>query len=169
MADINKAQLFAIIVIGLSIVVLTGLAVVTQYSYVLRLNTAATEVLHTTGQENISTRMGTSGTYPFLQTATTCINGTAATATNVMTLNTHYRVDEGDNTGGYIVITPAGRVANWNQTAVNCSISYLANTNSQSAADLFITGLTIFGTFMAIVVLALVGKIIISLFKTGKD
>ena len=36
-----------------------------------------------------------------------------------------------------------------------------------TTADLFITGLTIFGTFMAVIVLAIVGKIIIGLFKGG--
>jgi len=37
-----------------------------------------------------------------------------------------------------------------------------------TTADAFITGLAIFGTFMAVIVLALVGKIIIGLFKKGK-
>ena len=37
-----------------------------------------------------------------------------------------------------------------------------------TTADAFITGLAIFGTFMAVIVLALVGKIIIGLFRKGK-
>jgi len=37
-----------------------------------------------------------------------------------------------------------------------------------TTADNFITGLAIFGTFMAVIVLALVGKIIIGLFKKDK-
>ena len=40
---------------------------------------------------------------------------------------------------------------------------------TNATADLFITGLTVFGTFMAVIVLALVGKIIIGLFKKGRD
>ncbi len=35
-----------------------------------------------------------------------------------------------------------------------------------ATADLFITGLTVFGTFMAVIVLAIVGKIIIGLFRS---
>lgn len=35
---------------------------------------------------------------------------------------------------------------------------------SNSTADLFVTGLTIFATFTAVIVLALVGKIIVGLF-----
>ena len=37
-----------------------------------------------------------------------------------------------------------------------------------TTADAFTTGLAIFGTFMAVIVLALVGKIIIGLFRKGK-
>lgn len=36
---------------------------------------------------------------------------------------------------------------------------------ANATAEKFIAGLTIFGTFMAVIVLALVGKIIIGLFK----
>ena len=37
-----------------------------------------------------------------------------------------------------------------------------------ATADAFIAGLAIFGTFLAIIVLAIVGKIIIGLFKGSK-
>lgn len=37
---------------------------------------------------------------------------------------------------------------------------------TNATADSFITGLTIFATFMAVIVLAIVGKIIVGLFKT---
>jgi len=37
-----------------------------------------------------------------------------------------------------------------------------------TTADNFTTGLAIFGTFMAVIVLALVGKIIIGLFRKGR-
>jgi len=38
---------------------------------------------------------------------------------------------------------------------------------SNTTADLFITGLTLFGTFSGILVLAIIGKAIIGLFKGG--
>ena len=49
---------------------------------------------------------------------------------------------------------------------------YGGTTNASGAAtnvtvDLFIAGLTIFGTFMAVVVLALVGKVIVGMFRKG--
>lgn len=36
-----------------------------------------------------------------------------------------------------------------------------------TTADYFITGLTIFGSFLAVIVLAIVGKIIFKLFRSG--
>lgn len=37
-----------------------------------------------------------------------------------------------------------------------------------TTADLFVTGLTIFATFLGVIVLAIVGKMIIGLFQSGK-
>jgi len=43
------------------------------------------------------------------------------------------------------------------------------NTNqiNNATADLFISGLTIFGTFIGVIVIALVGKVIFGLFKSN--
>jgi len=38
---------------------------------------------------------------------------------------------------------------------------------TNATSDLFIAGLTIFGTFMAVIVLALVGKVIVGMFRKG--
>lgn len=38
-----------------------------------------------------------------------------------------------------------------------------------TTADRFTAGLAIFGTFLAIIVLSLVGKVIVGIFKPGKD
>lgn len=43
----------------------------------------------------------------------------------------------------------------------------LTGNATNASADKFIAGLAIFGTFMAIIVLALVGKIIVKIFKPG--
>ncbi len=40
-----------------------------------------------------------------------------------------------------------------------------SNTVDNSTADKFITGLAIFGTFSTIIILAIIGKVIIGLFK----
>ena len=51
---------------------------------------------------------------------------------------------------------------------------YGGGTNATGGAtnvtvDLFIAGLTIFGTFMAVIVLALVGKVIVGMFRKGDN
>jgi len=45
------------------------------------------------------------------------------------------------------------------------------NTNliDNATADLFTTGLTIFATFVGVIVLAIVGKMVVSLFKDSGD
>lgn len=43
------------------------------------------------------------------------------------------------------------------------------NLVDNTTADLFITGLTIFATFSTVIALALVGKIIVNIFKKGGD
>ena len=45
------------------------------------------------------------------------------------------------------------------------SNSYIDNTT----ADLFIAGLTVFGTFMSLITLVLVGKIILNLIRGGME
>jgi len=43
----------------------------------------------------------------------------------------------------------------------------LGDNTSNSSIDTFITGLTIFGAFVGVLVLAIIGKMIISMFKKG--
>jgi len=43
----------------------------------------------------------------------------------------------------------------------------LGNTASNSSIDQFVIGLTIFGAFVGVLVLAIIGKMIISMFKKG--
>lgn len=43
-----------------------------------------------------------------------------------------------------------------------------SGTVANATADLFIAGLAIFGTFMAVIVLALIGKVIVGFFVKGK-
>ena len=144
----------------LAALVLVGGSVVDQYGYTLRDETtvnASTTTLATL-LINTSVRAGTAGTYPYLQELTGCVNSTNGAA--LATAN--YNVKEGDSDGGYIYLT----AANWNNTGVNCSnIVYLADTTGSDTADLYLTGLELFGTFSAILIIGLIGVTIISIFK----
>jgi len=151
-------QVSAIAVIALAVVVLMGLAIVTQYSILFRTNTVVSNST-ITPLTNTSVRFGTSGQYPYLQTLPTCFN--ASNTSEIIVVNTDYTISEGDSTGGFLYLTNN----QYNNSAINCTGTYLADSTLQGQADNFSTGLAIFGSFMAVIVLAIVGKIIIGLFR----
>ncbi len=148
-------MLGAVAMIALAAVVLTGVALTEEYSYHLRSQTTATEN-GITPLINTSVLVGSTGEYPYLQDLTGCVNA----SNGLISLDSsNYTVQEGDEDGGYIYLTDP----TFNGTAVNCTVTYLADTDAQGAADNFSAGLAIFGTFAAVVVLSLVGKIIIGM------
>jgi len=159
--ELNNFVLSAIAIIGLTVIVLTGMAVSANYSKVLRttttitgVNTTVTDSLEANGTATIMSD------YPFVQSMSICSNssdGTFLPAAN-------YTVSEGDKNGGIITLEDGS--STWEGTGLNCSeLVYLANSAGQSAADKFTTGLGAFGTFAVIIILAIVGKAIIGLFK----
>jgi len=148
----------AALVIGLSVLVLIGMVVTAQFSKQLRTTTTANVSI--VPQANISLLIGTANQYPFLQTLTPCYNESALLAAS------SYTIDEGGTGGGYILLNDAQ--SGMNGSSINCTLTYLADSTNQGHADKFTAGLAVFGTFIAILVLALVGKIIIGMFK-GKE
>lgn len=159
--DIIDLTVKAISVIALAVIILAGIAITTQYSQTLR----ATTGVNVTGLvllNGTAVRVGTSGQYPFLQTATSCVNTTNASLTLPVA---NYTVTEGTVLGGFITTTAT--FPNW--TSTNCSITYLGDSGPQGVADNFTAGLAIFGTFIAIIILSLVGKVIVGIFRPKKD
>ncbi len=162
--ELNKFMLSAIAIIGLTVIVLVGIAISNAFSKELR--TTATDNASTltaaTLSINTSVSVGSTGTYPFLQTLTGCFNATTGLTNELLT--SFYTIGEGSKDGGTIRLIQAG--VEWDGVGINCSsIGYLGNSAGQSAADKFSTGLGTFGTFSVIIILALVGKAIISLFR----
>jgi len=159
--ELNKLVDWAVIVVGLAVVVLIGLAIVDNFGYSLRDSTTVSEVTFTIPAENASVDIGTTGTYPFLQSVTACFNGTTGDSIS----SACYDVSEGDADGGFITWQESGTCGTFTGDTGNCTITYLADTDASNSAESFYTGLAIFGTFMAIIVLALVGKVIVNLFR----
>ncbi len=162
--ELNKFILSAIAIVGLTVIVLVGIAVSSNFSKVLRTQTtinASLDATLVTLVINSSVAVGSTGTYPFLQSLTDCVNGTD---TRGALSESFYTLSEGDKNGGLITLIQAG--VEWDGIDINCSsLGYLANSDGQSAADKFSTGLGVFGTFTVILVLAIVGKAIIGLFR----
>ena len=167
--ELNKFILSAIAIIGLTVIVLVGIAVTTNYSKVLRTDTLVNknDTLLATLVVNQSIRIGaTAGDFPFLQSLSGCINSTGAAGAENELSASDFTIEEGNKDGGFIAITGTKGGDFWNNTAINCtSVGYLAGTGGQIAADKFSTGLGVFGTFAVILILAIIGKAIIGLFK----
>lgn len=142
-------------VILLAIVVMVGNPLIDEYSYLLRTPATANNTPGVTVLNGTAVSLGTS--YPFVQGLSGCSNGTD----NLTAAN--YTVGEGDKTGGTITLAQAGLA--FNGTTVDCDVTFLNTTTAQVSADAFNTGLTVFATFTSVVCLALVGVIIIGLFK----
>jgi len=157
--DGKQWLIYALGVVVLAAITLTGIALVSEFGSQLRTTTSASQDSITL-DNNTAVLVGASGTYPYLQTLTSCVNSSDAHALD----SALYSVTEGGVNGGFITLLPTGAVA-WDGEDVNCSLTYRADTTAQGSADAFIAGLAIFGTFMVIIVLSLVGKIIIGIFK----
>ncbi len=155
--ELNGFLLSAILIVSLAAIVLTGMAVTQGFSLALRKTITTGDnvtVVASLEASNVSNRISA---YPFIQSMSGCSN--ASDGTVLPTAN--YTVGEGDKTGGTIAVR-----SDWAGTALNCSsIVNLADTNAQASADKFTTGLAIFGTFSVILILAIVGKAIIGLFR----
>jgi len=158
--DVNWKNLgiMAVVMVSLAAIVLVGLAVVDGYSKVLRTPTSVSyNGYNLTDEYKL---IGTTGQYPYLQSLTDCINATGGGAVTASS----YTISEGDENGGYAILTAAGN-ATWYNVPINCTVSYLADSDGQANADLFKVGLAIFATFSAILVLAVMGQIIVGLFR----
>jgi len=152
---------WAVVVVGLAVVVLTGLAIVNNFGYTLRDSTTLSEVTFTVPAENATVDIGTTGLYPFLQSVTSCYNGSTGDSIS----SACYDVSEGDADGGYLTWQESGTCGSFTGDTGNCTINYLADSDASDSADSFYTGLAVFGTFTAIIVLALMGKVIVGLFR----
>ena len=93
-----------------------------------------------------------------MQSLTDCTNSTGAVLTSA-----NFSVTEGTADGG--VVTLASGAGDFSGDTANCTTTYLATTLEQRNADSFVVGLAVFGSFAGVIVLALVGMVIIGLFK----
>jgi len=163
MAEINNMAKAAIIVSTLAIIVLMTLAVVQQFEVTLRTDTTDAVNGITVIVNNTATPFG--GAYDYVSAVTGCINETDAAALDAA----KYTVFSGGDstTGGGFVLLDSG--ADFTGSVINCSaVTYLAESDASKAADKFKAGLAIFATFLGVLVLAIVGKLVIGLFKGSK-
>lgn len=161
----------AVAVVALAVIVVMFGAILTTFSKDLRVNTPATDV-QIVVPLNSTVLVGTTGQYPFLKSITGCYNSTNQSQEFNKTPD-NYTTLEGNTAGGFMntideLLDNNTNTVSWNGETVNCTISYLAASSATTAANAFNTGLGVFATFAAVIVLAIVGMVIIRLFKKGE-
>jgi len=155
--EINYLKAAGILVVALTAVILVGLAVTEGFSKQLRTETTSAGQL-TFADVNVSQRQDT---FPYIQSVPNCTN--ESSKTEVLLTGTNYTIKEGNGDGGYMILgDPSAAYAN---ETVNCTLTYLADSTGSGVGDNFITGLGIFGSFIAVVILALMGKVIVGIFR----
>ena len=162
--DLNKMGRDAAVIIGLSVIVLIGIAVFNVFGETQRIGANSTTDDLTMGAVNTTTDLGAN--FPFVTNVSGCGNKTGDG--QAMLFPTHYSISRGDDTGGGIVLNDVG--GGFVGAVVNCTkINYLADTSVSISARAFRTGIIIFGTFLSVIVLALIGKLVIDLFMRKKE
>ncbi len=152
--------LSGVAIVTLAVIVLMGIAVTQGFSKVLRDETIDRNVTLTIGALNSPTEFSA---YPFMQALTGCHNESGETI-NVAKVNASgVNVTWAEGTAAGAVLT--AMEANLALEELNCTVTSLQDTTEQGSADTFVTGLAVFGTFAAVIVLALVGIVIIGLFR----
>ena len=154
--EIKKLSIATVALVFFAVGAILGTVILTGFSETVRTNTPyGNTSLYL--QTNVSTRIGTSGQYPYPQTAA-CINSTNTLAAEAYDLN------NGDSNGGFIILDDY-QTNQWNGSTVNCTGTYLADSTAQGTADIFILALVVFGTFASIIALSIIGKTVIDMFQ----
>lgn len=145
----------------LAIVVLVAIAVIGGFEEPMRDST--TEAINgvTVATNNSVTSFGS--TYGYVSAVSGCVNATGSASLT----SANYTVYNGGSTGGGFVLLDAGsEFVGW---SVNCSsVTYKAENIASANVNIFLAGLAIFGTFVGVLVLAIIGRKIISMFQ-GKE
>jgi len=149
----------------LAIVVIMGMAMLLVFAKGTR-ETSSAQLNVTLGFTNATVAVGTTGQYPYLQTAVCTNNSAIPTSFN----STLYTVIENTVDGGLLRLdyVTGGQSDSFQGLLVDCDITYLKNTQASTAGASFITGLGYFGTFAGILAIALIGFAVIQLFSKKK-
>jgi hypothetical protein len=148
----------ALLLVSLAVIVLTGIAVCEIYGDTLKTSTLVSDET----LSSVLVGVPESLTYDEIDTTKAFTLYNASDSSDTLTEDTHYSVSYD---AGQVTLLAAG-VA-WNNTDLNATYYYLADTTASGAADNFKTGLAYFAMFVGLLVVALVGKAVIALFRAA--
>jgi len=159
--DLKKLGITVMVMLAVAGIVLIAQAVTNQYGYQLR-----TETDTTIGNLNLTaltTSVGTTGQYPYLQDLSGCYNSSNSSDTIT---STGWTINEGDGNGGSVTLD-ASTYATWANETINCStLTYLADSSGSDVSETFVSGLGIFAAFLSVVALAILGKAVVQIFSS---
>jgi hypothetical protein len=159
MSRINNLKTAAVVMTILGAVVLMGIGVLEGMADSLKDSTLVSD------ETLSSVLIGTaeSLTYDEVDPAQTFVLYNATNSSDTLTEGTHFTVADD---AGTISLLTAG--LKWNNSDLNATYYYLADTTESQVADTFKVGLAIFATFASIIVLAMVGWFVIGIFSRKK-
>ena len=144
---------------GLAVVVLILLVIIGGFGKQVRTETVTDAAISDFNVSDVGTQISLGSSYPYPQSISGCLN-----ATGSETFPSSYAtIAEGSASGGTFTLNSAG--SDWANFTINCSLTYLADSDGSEAGDTFITGMTIFATFVGVIILALIGLVIVKLYK----
>ena len=159
--EFKKMSVILLVIISIAIITLIGGAVVSGLSKNVRDRTTVDLGDLTIPAVNDSLDLGAD--YDFVQSVDSCYNSTNASQTGYFNSGVEFVVNEGDEDGGAITTTDAG--VDDVGYDVNCSVTYLASNDAQTAADAFLIGIFIIASFIAVIMLTAIGSMIIKMVK----
>lgn len=171
---VNKNMITgAVALVAMAAIVLMGMAVVEGYSKEFRDTSSLTNTgTLTVPSVNVSTRLGTSEQFPYLQSMPNCTNDSGSEE-NAIFVDLNYTITEGSADGGLWTLNDDSTSGDTENTLVgesyNCTMTYLQDSTLQGHADKFSDGLAIIGTFIGVLVLAVLGMFIMNLFRRKKE
>ena len=146
--NIKGLTLAAIALISLGAIILGGIAVVDQYGQATKIASGVTD-------ETVTISSGTATTANDELSAFTTLRNESETF-----ISGNLSIDDRVN-----VSLPSGTITtSLVDDSYNVTYNYLADSDTTTTAANFVTGLGIFGAFVAVLAISLIGKMIVGLF-----
>jgi len=163
--EFEKLYPTVLIIIFTGVLMAVGLTVLDNFGYATRTTTTATNVSILV-PENGTVLVGASGTYPYLQTISYCKNDSA---TREVFASTNFTALEGNENGGYMNTVDDLVESVWENETVNCTITYLAGSQTSSSTDNSVDAITPIGStwiplIITVAILAIILTIVIRSF-----
>ena len=148
--DMKKLSMAAIWIIALAAIVLTGIAVVDQYGQATKVSTVASDEAVTIASGTATLTNDELSAFSIFENATSGLQFVNGNVSSVDAVN--------------VTLATGVIVTSLDDGSYNATYTYLADSDTTTQAANFKTGLAIFGAFVGVLAISLIGKVIVNLF-----